>query len=188
MQNVVVEIVQSLRRLLDAWVLGGEAGDEDGVGAVWVPLGVDGALGEDGHLVLVEAVADQGGAVLEDVLGPQGALDDDVDLGGARVRVRGVEAAGTDEAEGHADAVAYQGREVLAVGLDGVPSVAGRDGRAERWVVEVVQVVAGVGEEVETVGGRRGLEEGVDQVLVAGAVRGDGDAGTETGRIQCDVC
>lgn len=65
-----------------------------------------GALGEDGHLELREVVGDGRGAVLGDEFGDERALHDDVDFGGARVHVRRVEAAGAEEAEGHADAVA----------------------------------------------------------------------------------
>jgi len=42
------------------------------------------------------------------------ALDDDVDLSAARVRVGGVEAAGADEADGHADAVLWSGVVIYA--------------------------------------------------------------------------
>lgn len=187
LQEVVVEVVQPLGGLLDTRVLGGEAGHEDGVVALGVPLRVDRALREDGHLVLVEAVSDKGGAVLEDVLGAQGTLDDDVDLGGPGVGVGGVEPAGANEPERHADAVADEGGEVFPVGLDGVAAVPRGDGRVERGVVEVVQVVARVGQEVESVDGRGGLEERVDQVLVTRPVGRDGDAGSQAGRVEGDV-
>ena len=62
------------------------------------------ALREDGHLVLGQVVDDGRGAVLGDELGDQRALHDDVDFGGAWVHVRGVEAAGAEEAECHGDA------------------------------------------------------------------------------------
>jgi hypothetical protein len=83
LQQVVIQIEQALRALLHTGILGREARHEDGVLAVGVELGVDGALREDGHLVLGEFVADHGEAVLGDVLGAQGSLDDDVDFCGA---------------------------------------------------------------------------------------------------------
>lgn len=63
-EDIVVEVEQALGALLDARVLGGEARHEGRVRAVWIELGVDGALGEDGHLVLGELVADYAQPVL----------------------------------------------------------------------------------------------------------------------------
>jgi len=55
------------------------------------------------------------GAVLGGHAGHDAALDDDVELGGARVDVGRVEAAGAEEAEGHGAAGAYKGGEGVAV-------------------------------------------------------------------------
>ena len=65
LDNVVVEPEESLRRLLHTGVFTRETGDKDRIIAARVELGVDGALRENGHLVLVESVGDAVGAVLE---------------------------------------------------------------------------------------------------------------------------
>ena len=69
LDNVIIEPEERLRRLLHAGIFAREAGDEDRVVAVWVELGVDGALREDGHLVRVESVGYAVGAVLEGEFG-----------------------------------------------------------------------------------------------------------------------
>ena len=80
--------------------------------------------------------------------------------------VRGVEAAGPDEAERHADSRADECREVFAVGFDGVAALArggGAWGRVEEVVDEVF--VAEQGDAVDGCG--RQLELG-DEVQVVG--------------------
>ncbi len=161
LDDVIVEPKERLRRLLHARILARESGHEERVVASGVELCVDGALREHGHLVRVEAVGDAAGAVFEGEFRDETAFDDDVDLGAAGVRVRGVEAAGADEAEGHADAGADEGREDGAVGAHGVAAFAGCDGR-RGWVVEVVDEVGVGGDEVDAVFGGRGEDEGLD--------------------------
>jgi hypothetical protein len=82
------------------------------------------------------------------------------------VDVRRVEAAGSDEAESHADAGTDECREVLAVGFDGVAAFAGGDGARGR-VQEVVDEV-GVAEEGDAVYGCGSQLELGDEVEVVG--------------------
>ena len=144
----------------------GETGDEKGVGAIRVEFGVDGTLGEHGHLVGGQVVGDGLGFVLQGEFGDEAALDDDVDFRGARVRVRGVEAAGAQEAQRHGDAGAHQGGKHLAVGFHRVSALAHRRG-IFGWVVEVVHEVPRVLDQVDPVHGRRGQDQLRDQVCVA---------------------
>ena len=188
--DVGVEPEEGLGGLLHAGVLVAEGGHEDGRVAAGVELGVHGALGEDDGLELGGVVRDRGEAVLRDELGVERALDHDVELGGARVHVRGVEAAGADEADGHADAVADQGGEGLAVGFDGVAACGsyvlalrfcwvGRRTRltiarchgAFGSIVEVVQEVIGL-QELVAISHGGGGKELCDQSLVIGARSG----------------
>ena len=150
LHDIVVEPEERLRGLLHAGILTREPSDEERVVAARVEFGVDGALREDGHLVRVELVGDAVGTVLEREFGYEAAFDDDVDLGTARVGVRGVEAAGTDEAEGHADAGADEGREDFAVCADGVAAFAACDG-GRRGIVKVVDEVGVVSDEIDAV-------------------------------------
>lgn len=82
-------------------------------------------------------VAHESRAVLGDHLRDQGAMHDDVDFGAPRVRVRGIEAAGAEEAERHADACADKRGEDLAVCFDGVATEAGGGRIAAQGLIEV---------------------------------------------------
>ena len=107
-------------RLLGARVGAGEGGDEGGILAGRVELGVQGALREDGHLVLLEPVGNDAGVVLGHHLRVDGAVDDEVELGAARVRVWRVEAAGAEEAHRDGGVLADEGWEGhLAAADDG---------------------------------------------------------------------
>ena len=126
--NIIVQGEESLRGLLDTGVFAREARDEEGVVAAGVELRVQGTLREDCHLVCCEPVGDAICAVLEGELCDQAAFDDDVDLRAARVDVWGVETAGFEEAEGHADPRADERWAGFAICFDGVAAFAGRDG------------------------------------------------------------
>lgn len=143
---------------------------------------MDGPLGEHCHLVGGEPVFDECGPVLGDEFGAEFAFDDDVDLGGAGVCVRGVKSTRSQKAHCHADAGADEGGEGLAVGFDSVPAQTGGDGVIGGGVEEVVDMVGGVGKELYPVDGGGGVLEGGDQ----GEVVGVGDrlgAGGECRRI-----
>ena len=183
LDNIVIEPKESLRRLLHTGVFARETSDKDGIVAAGVELGVDGALRENGHLVRVESVRDGVGAVLERELGDQAAFDRDVDLGAAGMGVRGVEAAGTEEADGHADTGADEGWEDLTVRAHRVASFAACH-RALRRVVEIVDKVGVVSDEIDAIF-RGGCElEGLDQVLVVGDAAGPFDVWQGGGVIQ----
>ncbi len=167
LHDIIVEPKERLRRLLHTRILAREPGHEERVLASRVELGVNSALREHSHLIRVQSVRDAASAVLEGEFRDQGPLDDDVDLGAPGMRVRGVEAAGADEAEGHADAGADEGGEDGAVGAHGVAAFAGCDGARGR-VVEVVDEVGVGGDEVDAVFGCRGEDEGLDEILVVG--------------------
>ena len=106
LDDVLIEAKKCLSSLLHAGILTGEAGDEYSVMAVRIEFGVQSPLGEHGHLVGLEVVVNGSGPVLEREFGAEAALNDDVDFGTAGVRVWGVEAARTEEADGHANASA----------------------------------------------------------------------------------
>lgn len=127
-----------------ARVLGVEAGDGHRGVAVEVLLEVDAALGEDGALELGQGGVELGRqAVLqheprEDVaVGRHGQ-----ELGGPRVDVGGVEAAGLEEDARRRDAQAGQDGEVGARGQVDLAPLAGRDGRVGGRVE--VELEAGV--------------------------------------------
>lgn len=144
-----------------AKVLAVERSDERGGRAVGVELRVDGALVEGGHLELRHGVGDdaaaRGGAdfgVVEDAvlgehLNDQAARGDDLQLGGARVHVRSVEAAGPEEANCHAGAGADESREGLAVRSDEVTALSAL--AFESWVAEVEDELGVFGEQGEAV-------------------------------------
>lgn len=162
--------------LAGAKVLRGEAGDEDGVGAVRVELAVDGALVEGGHHVGAELGADDAAglavgredAVLGRHLGDETALGDDLELDGSGVDVEGVHAAGLDPSDSlqessallledlgvsggtyHAGSGADEGGECLAVGSDELTTLSG----VGLLLVEVEDELLVIGEELEAVGG-----------------------------------
>ena len=125
------------------------------------------ALREHRHLVRIESISDAAGAVFERELCYQGPLDDDVDLGAAGVGMWGIETAGTDEAECHADSGADEGREDFTVRTHGVASFAGCH-CVLWWVVEVVNEVGVVGDEVDAFFCGGCELERLDQILVVG--------------------
>lgn len=81
--------------------------------------------------------------------------------------MRGIEAAGANEAEGHADAGANESGEGVPVGADGVAAFALGYG-VLGWVVEVIDEVAVVGDEIDAVFGCGGGGELLDEIFVAG--------------------
>lgn len=90
---------------LEAGVIGDEGGDGESGRAVRVELGVEGTLGEDGHLAGIQREPDGAiaavvvGAGLENRLGDDGALGDNEELCGARVDVDNAHAACFDSEE-----------------------------------------------------------------------------------------
>lgn len=99
--DVVAESKGLIGDLAGTKVLGGEGGDEGGGLAVWVELGVDGADVEGGHHVGSELGADDASlaigiqdTVLGHHLGDETTGSNDLELGGARMDVEGVHAAG----------------------------------------------------------------------------------------------
>lgn len=123
-----------------------ETRDEDGHGAFGVELGVHSALRKHRHSELRQLVADEARAVLEDGLGVQAAFDDEIELGGARMHVRRVEAAGAEEAHRHGAALAHESGEGVLVGAGDVAAFAFGDAECEGRVVELEDVLV-VGEE-----------------------------------------
>ena len=128
LDNIIVQPKERLRRLLHPGILTREPGHKERVLTIRIELGVDGSLGKDGHLVRVEPVRHAPRSVFEREFCNQAPLGHDVDLRAARVRVRRVEAAGSEEAERHADSGADEGGEYFAVGADGVAAFAAGDG------------------------------------------------------------
>lgn len=153
--------------------------------AVGVELRVDGALVEGRHLELRDGVGDDATAgrgahlgvvehaVLGEHLDDQAAGGDDLQLGGARVHVWGVEAAGPEEADGHAGAGADERGEGLAVRGDEVAALAAL--AFEGRVAEVEDELRVFREQGEAVGGGVGEEE----------LLGEGGAGCGWGRNSC---
>ena len=129
------------------------------------------ALVERSHLELVDFVANGAAlavgvdAVLGEHLDDDFAVDDDLELGGARVNVRSVEATGIEEADGHAGPGAYKSWEGLAVGGDHLTTLSTRPDVVDELEEELIIV----GEEVEAV------DSGV----------GDGELGSEGERRCC---
>jgi hypothetical protein len=139
--DVLVEAEEVLGDLAGTGVGLVEGRDEGGRLAVVVDLVVDGADGEDGALELLQRRRNlHGEAVLEDEAGIDGALDDSEELSGARVGVRGVDAAGSEEGDGRGDIEIGQDGEVGDVGS--LDSAAGRLGGV---VVEVKDNTLGEG-------------------------------------------
>lgn len=130
---------------------------------------MDGALRENSHLIRVEFVGDAVCAVLKGELCDKAAFDDDIDLGAARVGVWGVETAGADEAECHADSGANEGREDLTICAYSVATLTGCDG-ARRWVVEIIDKIGVIGDQVDAIFRSSREFEGLYQVLVIGSI------------------
>lgn len=163
-----VEVEEGLSDLLDTRVHVVKSSDENGILAVRIELLVDSALREDGHLVERESVGDRLKPVLDDEVGNEAALDDDVELGGAIVDVGSVHAARTEEAEGHGSAVSDERGESASVGNDGEAAEAVALGAGNAPVVEVENVVAGLVEESDAFLLRGSEEQAGDELLVGG--------------------
>lgn len=172
------EVLRNLRHTRVGVV---EARDEDGALAVRVELLVDASRGEDGHLVQGEGVLNGARAVLHDKVGHQAALDDNVQLGRARMHMRSVHAARPQETNRHGGAVADERGKRLCVRRHGEAALAtSLGGCGSDAVVEVERKVAGLAEELEAVDlGGRGEQLG-DELVAAGAGV-DGDDGGEEG-------
>ena len=167
LHNIIIEPKERLRSLLHPRIFTRKSSDKERVIAAGIEFRMDSALRENRHLVRVESVGDAVGTVLERELGYQAAFDDDVDLGAAGVRVWGVETAGADEAERHADSGADERWEDFPVCTYGVASFAGCH-CALGWVVEIVDEVGIVGDEVDAFFCGWGELERLDQIFVAG--------------------
>ena len=112
-----VQRKEVLRDLARARVVAVQGRHEDGVVAGGVLLEVDGAHREDGTLEGAHVRRDLGGeVVLEHEARVDLALDDGQELGGARVDVRRVEAAGAEDGDGDGDAEVGDDGEGVAVG------------------------------------------------------------------------
>ena len=165
--NIVVEPKERLRGLLHTRIFTRESSDEERVIAAGIELRMDSALRKNGHLVRIQSVGDAVGAVLECELDYQAAFDDDVDLGAAGVGVWGIETAGADEAECHADSGPDESREDFSIRTHGVASFAACY-CALWWVVEVVNEVRIVGNEIDAFFCSGCELERLDQILVIG--------------------
>ena len=137
------QVEKGLRRLLDAGVFAVEGGDEDGLGAERVELGVHGALREGDHLELRQVVRHGLRAVLEYKGDGEFALDNGVKLGSTRMYVRCVETAGAKEPESDAGAGADESGELFAIRFDGRTALTLCYG-GRRRVEEVVDEVGGL--------------------------------------------
>ena len=152
--NIVRQSEEVLRDLRRARVGAVQRGGEDRALARRVELEVDAALREDGCFELVQGgVEGEGegvdgfGRVFEQpVLHHEAdfelAFDYGEELGGARVGVRGVHAAGLDEGDGAGDAFAVEEGEVGFIGDEDAAAVAADGGGLE---VEGEGVVDGFG-------------------------------------------
>jgi len=149
-------------------VLGVERGNEDGVVAVRVELGVDGSLVERCHLELVDGVLDDSSArlcvagsvedaVLWDHLDLKGTLSDDLEFGGTRMNVRSVEAASFEEANCHARSSANKCWECLAVCGNEITALSTLAFLG--WITECELELIVLGEETEAVSSSIGDEK-----------------------------
>ena len=165
LDDIGAETNQLIKDLSGAEILTVESSHERGGRAVGVELRMHAPQIKGRHLISVDLVGDDPplarlgiqDAVLGQHLRHQAALGDDLELDGARVHVWGVEAAGVQEADGHADAGADEGGEGLAVGRDEVAALAAL--AFETWVGEVEDEVGVGGEQGEAVDGGVGEEE-----------------------------
>lgn len=173
-----------LDNLSGAEVLAVEARHEGSRLAIRVELRMHAALVEGRHLVRGHRVRDQPPppvlqhAVLRHHLDDEPPGRDDLQLRRARVQVRRVEAAGVEEADGHAGAGADERGERLAVRGEEVAAFAGEAAR----LVEVEQEILVLGEDREAVA--RGVGEGElrGEAKGGGGVAGlDGSGGGEGG-------
>ena len=167
LHNILVEPKERLCGLLHTRIFTRESSDKERVIAARIELRMDSTLRENGHLIRVESVGDAMGAVLEREFGYQATLDDDIYLGAAGVGVWGIETAGTDEAERHADSGPDERWEDFTVRTHGVTTFAACY-CALGWVVEVVNEVRIVGEEVDAFFCGGCELERLDQTFVTG--------------------
>lgn len=154
-----VQAEEGLGRGLDAGVLVGERGHERRVAAVRVEFGVQGALREEGHLQRDEGVGDGTGAAFQHELRRHATVDEDVELGAARVRVRRVEAARAKESNRHGATGAHERRKGYAVGANGGAAQSRRGAGVGRRIDEIEDEVAVLGNHADAVDGFWGEEE-----------------------------
>ena len=100
---------------------------------------MDRTLREDGRGSRGEVDLDEASTVLGKEACAEGGVQGEVDLGGTRVGVGSVHAAGTEETDGHRDTVTDESGEVRRGGSDGVSGFSGGDTR--RGVEEVKGVL-----------------------------------------------
>lgn len=177
LNNVPVQAEEVLSNLVHTGVDIVEASDEDGILAVGVELLVDGSLREDGHLPGIHGVLDGSGTVLNNKVGHETSLDDDVKLGGSVVDVSSVHAARTEESDSHGSAVADESRHGESSSRGGTATLS-LGLSSSSGGLEVKDVVARLVEELDALNLGGGCEELGDEVPVAGAGV-DGDDGRE---------
>lgn len=175
--NVPVQAEEVLGNLVHTGVDIVEAGDEDSILAVGVELLVNGSLGEDGHLPGIHGVLNGSGTVLNDKVGHEAALDDDVELGGSVVDVSSVHATRTEESDSHGSTVADESRHGESSSRGGTATLSLGLARSSSGL-EVKDVVARLVEELDALDLGGGGQELRDEVPVAGAGV-DGDDGRE---------
>lgn len=122
LHDLLIKSEEGLCDLLNAWILARETGNKDGVFAIGVELGMQGALRGDGHLLRPKRVVNGSSFILKGELRLQCTLDHDIDLRAAWICVRSVEAARTEESYSHGDAGADQTREGFTIRADGMTS------------------------------------------------------------------
>ena len=142
--------------------------------AVEVLLEVDGALREDGALILSQCGVEFGGQwVLQHETRQDVAVGrNSQELGGSRVDVGGVEAAGLEEDAGKRNASARQEREVDSVGEVDLAASPGGDARVGRRVEIKLEIdhasIKVLLDRLEPLEGRWGVEQLRHQSRVAG--------------------
>ena len=117
------------------------------------------AEGKDGHLHRYERVGDGARAILLYELGGHAPFDEDVEFGAARVRVWGVEATRSEEADRHCSIGADERRKRYAVGANSGATEAGSGAGVRGWVEEIEDEVAVLGDHLDAVDSFRGEEE-----------------------------
>lgn len=151
LDNLILKTKVQLSSLPDSRVLIGKAGNESRRLTVRVEFGVQCSLREDGHLPGLEGVVHVSGPIFRRDRPEQSAFNDQIELCGAGVRVRSVEAAWAEKADCDGCAVGDERGEAGAVGADGVASLS--EGLAVRAGVFEVEDEVGVGEKTLTLVG-----------------------------------
>jgi hypothetical protein len=105
-EDISIEGEEVLGDLIDTRVYIIESSDKHSILAIRVELLMDGALGENRHLECVHGVGDWLGAILDDKVGDEAALDDNVKLCCSVVDVGGVHSTWTKESNCHGSTVA----------------------------------------------------------------------------------